>query len=159
MKEETIILASHGTPGARAAENAALNMAKNNNYKIIHLYVIPDFWRGMRGDDWLNNAITQKTFGDYVENELAKEATTEVNRLKENADKNGVSIETRATFGKPAESLILLSQEVKPSMIFIGTPRPKGEQGYNSRMKLEPLVRSLTTQLLIVPRNKSTDAV
>lgn len=160
MTEKKIILASHGTLGARAAESAALEMAEENNYKIIHLYVVPDFWRGMRGDDWLNNAITQKTFGDYVENELAKEATIEVNRLKESANEKGVILETRATFGKPVDSLILLSQEVKPSMIFMGTPRSKGEQGYNSRMKLEPLVRSLTAQLVIVPRNDlTTDTV
>ena len=159
MTDKTIILASHGTLGARAAESAALEMAEKNGYKIIHLYVVPDFWRGMRGDDWLNNAITQKTFGDYVENELAKEATIEVNRLKESAEKKGVALETKATFGKPVESLILLSQEVNPSVIFMGTPRRKGEDGYNSRMKLEPLVRSLTAQLVIVPRNDSADTL
>jgi nucleotide-binding universal stress UspA family protein len=149
---KTIILASHGTPGARAAEEAALEIAQNDKANIIHLYVVPDFWRGMRGDDWLNNAVTQKRFGDYLENELASEARIEINRLKENADRAGVLLETRAMFGKPAECLISVSEEESPYSIFIGTPRPRGEQGYNSRMKLEPLVQSLKARLVIVPR-------
>ncbi len=154
MTKKIFILASHGTQGARAAEDAALKTAKQENAQIIHLYVVPDFWRGMRGDDWLNNTVTQKRFGDYLEDELAQEASVEVNRLKAKADEMGVSLETRTTFGKPVDSLLLLSENEKPSMIFIGVPRLKGEKGYNSRLKLEPLVRSLTAQLVIVPRNK-----
>lgn len=153
MTDKTILLASHGTQGACAAEKVALEIAKKEGSKIIHLYVIPDFWRGMRGDDWLNNAITQKRFGDYIEGELVNEARIEVDRIKGLADQAEVALETRATFGKPVDSLISLADEVKPYLIVIGTPRPKGEQGYNSRIKLEPLVRSLKAQLLIVPRS------
>jgi len=149
---KTIILASHGTPGARAAEEAALETAKTDNTNIIHLFVVPDFWRGMRGDDWLNNAVTQKRFGDYVENELAREAAIEIERLKEKAKSAGVLLETRAMFGKPVECLMSVFEQENPYLIFIGAPRPKGEQGYNSRMKLEPLVRSLNAPLTIVPR-------
>jgi len=152
MTPKKLILASHGTPGAKAAEDRAFEIAKKENLHIIHLYVVPDFWSGMRGDDWLNNAVTRKRFGDYLEDELAQEALIEVNRIKEKADKLGVSLETRATFGKPVDSLILLSEKENPTLIVIGTPRKKGEEGYNSRMKLEPLVRSLQCQLMIVPR-------
>jgi nucleotide-binding universal stress UspA family protein len=152
MPHKTILLASHGTQGARAAEVAALQIAQEKGAKIIHLYIIPDFWRGMRGDDWLNNAITQKGFADYLEGELANEARIEIERLKGLADQVGVAIKTRTTFGKPVDSLISVADEEKPYLIIIGTPRLKGEQGYNSRIELEPLVRSLKARLLIVPR-------
>ncbi len=154
MSTKVIILASHGTPGARAAENAALKAANTEKASILHLFVVPDFWGDMRGDDWLNNEVTQKRFGDYVENELAREAAEEVNRLKQKAQKIGVTLQTRAMYGKPCDCLISLSEEENPDLIFIGVPRLKGEQGYNSRMKLDPLVRALKTQLVIVPRNK-----
>jgi nucleotide-binding universal stress UspA family protein len=108
----------------------------------------------MRGDDWLNNEVTQKRFGDYVENELAREAAQEINRLKQKAQKTGVTFQTRAMYGKPCDCLITLAEEENPDLIFIGAPRLKGEQGYNSRMKLDPLVRALKTPLIIVPRNK-----
>ena len=152
MSKQTIILASHGTTSAQAAEKAAIAAAKHTQSKIVHLYVVPDFWRGMRGDDWLNNASTQKRFGDYIEDELAKEAKQQVERLTALAEESGVAITTRAMFGKPADCLIKLCQEENPTRIFIGTPRPKGEQGYNSRMKLEQVVRALTCPMTIVPR-------
>ena len=152
MSKQTIILASHGTTSAQAAEKAAINAAKHTNANLVHLYVVPDFWRGMRGDDWLNNTITQKRFGDYIEGELAREATEQVDRLNALAEKSGVSITTRAMFGKPADCLIKLCEQENPARVFIGTPRPKGEQGYNSRMKLEPIIRALTCPMTIVPR-------
>jgi len=155
MPTKTIILASHGTPGARAAEEAALKAANIENASITHLFVVPDFWADMRGDDWLNNAITQNTFSDYLTSELAREAAEEINRLKEKANTMGVIFQTRAMTGKPADCLISLAEEESPDMIFIGVPRSKGEEGYNSRMKLDPLVRALKTQLIIVPRSQS----
>ncbi|MCK4709203.1 MAG: universal stress protein, partial [Gammaproteobacteria bacterium] len=92
---------------------------------------------------------------DYVTSELAREAAEEVNRLKEKAQSMGVKLQTRAMTGKPTDCLISLSEEENPYLTFIGTPRRKGEEGYNSRMKLDPLVRALKTQLIIVARNKN----
>jgi len=153
VKNGKIVIASHGTPGARAAETAALRLAARRGASLVHLYVVPDFWRGMRGDDWLNNAITQQAFGDYVENELAREAAREMNRLATAAHEAGVPLAARAMFGKPAECLLRVCEEENARLAVIGAPRRKGEPGYNSRMKLEPLARGLGARLLIVPRN------
>ena len=147
-----ILLASHGTPGARAAERAALEMAAAEDVEVVHLYVVPEFWRGMRGDDWLNNAATQETFGNYVEGELAREARDEVERLAADARAAGVTLSSRAMFGAPADCLLKAAREERPDMVVMGMPRPKGESGYSSRMKLDPLVRGLDVRLLIVPR-------
>jgi len=147
-----ILLASHGTPGARAAERAALEMAAAEDAEVVHLYVVPEFWRGMRGDDWLNNAATQETFGNYVEDELAREARDEVERLAADARAAGVTLSSRAMFGAPADCLLKAAREERPDMVVMGMPRPKGESGYSSRMKLDPLVRGLDVRLLIVPR-------
>ncbi len=147
-----ILLASHGTPGARAAERVALEMAAAEDAEVVHLYVVPEFWRGMRGDDWLNNAATQETFGNYVEGELAREARDEVERLAADARTAGVTLSSRAMFGAPADCLLKAAREERPDMVVMGMPRPKGESGYSSRMKLDPLVRGLDVRLLIVPR-------
>lgn len=147
-----IVLASHGTQGARVAEDAAFEMASHEEADIMHLYVVPDFWQGMRGDDWLNNTITQKRFGEYLENELAREAAEEITRLDKKANTLKVKIKHRAMFGKPADCLIRVCKEEGGDLAIIGTPRKKGEAGYNSRMKLEQLARSLTARLMIVPR-------
>lgn len=52
---QVILLASHGTPGARAAERAAFDLCAADG-RLCHLVIVPDFWKGMLGDDWLNNA-------------------------------------------------------------------------------------------------------
>ena len=148
---DKILLASHGTSGARAAEAAALDMARREGARVVHLYVVPDFWRGMRGDDWLNNASTRDTFGNYVEGELAREAREQVERLAGAAREMGVKLVSQAMFGKPADCLLRAAAEEQPDMVMMGAPRPRGEKGYSSRMKLEALARGLKAPLMIVP--------
>jgi hypothetical protein len=67
-----ILLASHGTPGARAAESSVLDLCAPDG-RVHHLVVVPDFWKGMLGDDWLNNAAVHLRFGRYVEGQLERE--------------------------------------------------------------------------------------
>lgn len=59
MNPKKILCASHGTEGARAAEDQALGFC-HSDVTLHHLIVVPDFWKGMMGDDWLNNAATQE---------------------------------------------------------------------------------------------------
>ncbi|HDZ79452.1 MAG TPA: universal stress protein, partial [Gammaproteobacteria bacterium] len=49
-----VLLASHGTVGAQAAEQMAIRMC-SSGAKLHHLIVVPSLWKGMTGDDWLNN--------------------------------------------------------------------------------------------------------
>lgn len=151
MKFDKLVLASHGTDGARAAEAAAIGLCEGGGAALYHLFVVPDFWKGMMGDDWLNNAVTQIRFGRYVENQLAREAAEEVQRLTAAAESRGVAITTVVRLGKPALCLLEVCAERNPGIVVIGSPRPKGTPGFRSRMALEPLVRSLAAPLMIVP--------
>jgi len=146
-----LVLASHGTPGARAAEAIALDLCAERGASLHHLYVVPDFWKGMMGDDWLNNAVTQIRFGRYVENQLARETAEEVDRLADQAEKRGVAISVEVRLGKPAECLLEFCAQRNPGLVVIGSPRPKGSPGLRSRMALEPLAHGLAAPLLIVP--------
>ena len=65
-----LLLAHHGTAGAVRAESLAFDLAVPGTTTVVHALVVPDFWDGMQGDDWLNNASTRDAFGDYVENML-----------------------------------------------------------------------------------------
>ncbi len=151
MKIGKIVVASHGTPGARAAEDAALELCSKNTASLHQLLVVPDFWKGMMGDDWLNNAVTQIRFGKYVENQLAKEASEEIERTAKAAESLGVSYSHDIRLGKPAECLVAACGGDSFDLAVIGSPRPKGEPGYRSRMALDPLVRSLNVRLMIIP--------
>ncbi len=155
MQLKKIILASHGTPGAVAAEIAALDLAQESGAALHHLLVVPDFWKGMMGDDWLNNAVTQVRFGKYVENQLAAETAVEITRVEEQAKSRGIAYSHKITLGKPELCLIEDCDGGDFDLAVIGAPRPKGSAGYSSRMKLDPLLRVLKTRLLVIPHPES----
>lgn len=150
MTPTMILVASHGTPGARAAEEAALSLCAEGG-TIRHLEVIPDFWKGMRGDDWLNNAITQHRFGVYLESQLQQELAEHAGALRRAAADRGLVYENLAVIGKPADCLVAAAADGACDLVVIGSPRPKGMEGYRSRLALDVVVRALGLPLLVIP--------
>lgn len=150
MQLKTILVASHDTPGARAAEQLACTLCATGGV-FHHLYVVPDFWKGMLGDDWLNNAITQERFGKYLESQLGKEIDEARQRLEKDVESRGLHYRFHLLTGKPADRLLEIASTESPDLVVIGSPRPKGTQGLRSRMDLETLVRGLSMPLVIAP--------
>ncbi len=144
-----ILVASHGTPGAQAAERAALDWCRARG-RLSHLIVVPDLWRGMMGDDWLNNAATRDVYGKYVENQLQRETQSHIDRVRSQALARDITYEFRVVLGKPTECLLAFSREVAPDLVMIGAPRPKGSSGLRSRMHTEQLAGALAMALLVV---------
>lgn len=145
-----VLIASHGTPGAQAAERAAIAWCRARG-RLSHLIVVPDLWRGMMGDDWLNNASTRDTYGRYVENQLQRETQSHIDRLRSQALAQGLTYEFKVVLGKPTECLVAFSREAAPDLVVIGAPRPKGVSGLRSRMHPEQLAGALGAPLLIIP--------
>jgi nucleotide-binding universal stress UspA family protein len=146
----SILLASHGTPGGQAAERVALSLCARGA-SLAQLVVVPDFWKGMMGDDWLNNASTREAYGKHVEHQLEAEIEEQVERVRAQALQMGLRYQCRTVLGKPAECLLAYSRELAPELVVIGAPRPKGVAGLRSRMHLDLLITALQTPLLIVP--------
>jgi len=119
--------------------------------RLSQLVVVPDFWKGMMGDDWLNNASTRDAYGRHVERQLESEIELEVARVRERARELGLRYERRVVLGKPAECLLEAAAMLKPDLVVIGVPRPAGSPGLRSRMQVETLMRGLAAPLLIVP--------
>jgi nucleotide-binding universal stress UspA family protein len=154
MKPKAILLASHGTPGARAAETAALELLGPGG-RLFQVTVVPDFWKGMMGDDWLNNAVTQIRFGTYVENQIAREVAAELTRVAALAEQRRIVHETRVVLGKLAPCVIEAARQCTPDLIVVGSPRPKGMPGLRSRLDVDALTRALFSPLLIVPHPRT----
>jgi nucleotide-binding universal stress UspA family protein len=150
LQAERILLASHGTPGARAAERAALELAAPRG-TVFHLVVVPDFWRGMMGDDWLNNASTRAAYGRHVESELAREIEEHRAVLEEAVRSGGRRYELKVMLGEPSATLLEYAAELRPDFVVIGAPRPRGAPGLRSRMRVEKLVGALDAPLLVIP--------
>ena len=146
-----LLLCHHGTAGARRAEELAHEVAVPGTTTLVHCLVVPEFWAGMQGDDWLNNASTRDAFGDYVENMLENDAKRELAAVALRCKERGLAYESVMRFGNPAETAIAVAGEIGADFVLIGSPRKKGEEGLNSRMELEKLVRGLKCPLLIAP--------
>lgn len=145
-----ILLASHGTPGARAAEQRALELCVEGA-RLHHLIVVPDFWKGMLGDDWLNNAAVHIRFGRYVESQLEREIAEHADHLAQQAKGRGLAYSCEVRLGRPADCVAAVAADGEYELVVIGSPRPKGVSGYRSRLSIEGLVKALKTPLLIVP--------
>ena len=151
MKFTNVLLASHGTAGAVAAENVAFDLCEKQGARLHHFVVVPDFWKGMMGDDWLNNAVAQIRFGRYVESQLLREIVEHAQKLAGEAERRAIAFNHSFAHGKPAECLIEAARAGDYDLVVIGSPRPKGVPGYRSRMATEPLARGLRVPLLVVP--------
>ena len=69
--------------------------------RINHLLVIPEFWKDMLGDDWLNNSSTRKRFEQYLEMELSHEMNGHVRRIQDRLAKTSVGATHEVVMGKP----------------------------------------------------------
>lgn len=145
-----VLVASHGTPGARAAERAALELA-SPAATLFHLVVVPDLWKGMLGDDWLNNASTRAAYGRHVESQLAREIEEHRLALEREVRATGRRYEMKAVLGKPDQALIEHAAAIQPDLVVIGSPRPPGAPGLRSRMRVDRLAGALDTPLLVIP--------
>jgi nucleotide-binding universal stress UspA family protein len=150
LEVNRVLVASHGSPGARAAERMALALAAPAA-TIFHLVVVPDFWKGMMGDDWLNNASTRAAYGRHVESQLAREIEEHRAALEQEIRASGRRYEMKIVLGKPDEALLDYAAAIGPDLVVIGTRRPPGAPGLRSRMRLEKLAGVLKAPLLVVP--------
>jgi nucleotide-binding universal stress UspA family protein len=150
MQIRRILLASHGTPGAQAAERMALVLCAAGG-DIVHLLVVPELWRGMMGDDWLNNASTRAAYGRHIEKQLQAEIDDHVARMRSAAAAGRVRYESRVVIGEPAQCLLGQARADVPDLIVIGSRRPKRLKGLRSRMRLESLTGNLPAPVMIVP--------
>jgi nucleotide-binding universal stress UspA family protein len=149
-KVKHILLASHDTAGAHAAEKLAYTFCTTDT-TLHHLIVVPDFWKGTMGDDWLNNASTRETFGNYLESQLEQEIRTHVKRMLQETEQRKINYEYEIVQGKPTECLIKRAATGPVDVIVMGSYRPKANTGLNSRMLDESIFRQIHVPLLIAP--------
>jgi len=145
-----ILLASHSTQGARAAEQAAIDMAEEGCV-VHHLIVVPELWKGMKGDDWLQNGSTRDKYGEYIENLLEDEIRENVDKLSIEMKENKIEYDVEVLVGEPDECLLKAGNKDNYDLVIMGSPRPKHVSGLRSRLKTDPLAKSLNSPLLIVP--------
>ena len=147
---KSILLASHGSAGACAAEQRALEYC-SVGVKVLHLVVVPEFWEGMTGDDWLNNGAVRNTFRRYVESELEKEVQENLERVKDAVETTGASYQYVLRQGEPDRCLLEVAAETDADRVILGGLRPKKVTGLKSRMLTDKVIRELDVAMEIMP--------
>lgn len=150
LRARRVLLASHGTAGARAAEAAALDLVAAGG-SIHHLVIVPELWRGMSGDGWRINAATEREFCDYLEGQIERETLAELKRVADAAARRGIVYSASSECGPLEASLAAAAAKGGYDAVVIGAPRPRGMTGLRSRMRLDRLAPMLTVPLVVVP--------
>lgn len=147
---QRILLASHGSIGARAAEQAVLTRL-NPGDELYHLLVVPDAWDAMPGENGQDHSTAYPIIGGAIEAQMEAEAGDTFARMGEAARQLGVVYETRLIYGKPVYTLLETVAEISPDYVIAGSARPKHIDGLHSKMITESLMRSMVIPLLIIP--------
>jgi len=145
-----VLLASHGTHGARSAEQAALNLCTSGG-TLFHIYVVPDFWNGMMGDDWLNNDVTRNRFAKYLENTLEKEMQEHLQRVADASNAAQVEYRSIVAVGRPTNCIAEAQQKYGAELIVLGSRRPQGTLGLQSAVDLNKLGRAIHVPMMVTP--------
>ena len=143
------LLASHGSVGAVAAENAAVSHCAWGD-ALDHLYVIPSWWAQMTGDDWLNNGISRNRYRDYLQYELIKESQDVIERVSKKCQQKNIRYHSIVVVGETNHTLYQHSKNRDYATVFIGSHRPKGTAGIRDRMLTKKILSSLGNKLAVI---------
>lgn len=145
-----LLVASHDSEGARAAERAALATLEPGG-RLRHLVIVPEFWHGMAGDGWRCNGSNVRDFADYLEAQIDREIQAHLERVHAEAQARGIVYSAASRCGPLAECLVTECRAGDYEAVVIGAPRPKRMAGLRSRMDLDRLLRALPAPLIVVP--------
>ncbi|WP_264982384.1 universal stress protein [Pseudodesulfovibrio portus] len=144
-----ILLATHGTPGARKAERLARQWADAYGAKVTVLSIINEAWGDMTCDDWLNTSTTRNNFGSYVAGEIAKEIDAVWNRVR--TDFEGVDIDFLSKGGKLEEVLAEAAEKTGADVAIMGTWQKVQAPGFKDRFENKRLHPQMPCPLVVAP--------
>ncbi|CCH49277.1 universal stress protein [Pseudodesulfovibrio piezophilus] len=144
-----ILLATHGTPGARKAEQLTKAWAGLYGARVTVLSIINEAWGDMTCDDWLNTSATRNTFGSYVAGEIAKEINAVWTRLKD--DFAGVEIDFLSKGGKLEDVLAEAAAKVNADVAIMGAWQKVQAPGFRDRFENKRLHPQMPCPLVVAP--------
>ena len=145
-----VLLASHGSVGGIAAEQAAIEDCKCGD-ELDHLYVVPSWWRDMTGDDWLNNGVSRNRFRDYLQQQLWQESCENCWRIERQCVQIGIIYKSLLCVGESEKMLQQTIEQSHYNKIYVGDRRPKGSAGLRDRMLTNQFRSDTQINLHIIP--------
>ncbi|MBI5025930.1 MAG: universal stress protein [Nitrospirae bacterium] len=145
-----ILVPTHGTEGARKAEEYALNMAKALGASVYGLYIIHKGWSSIAGIDWLNTSETRMQFYRHVEDELERRANEVLNAFTKRAHDMGITIETEKVVGEPVKVILEAAERLDADLIVMGGPSNRRSEEYKAKIPFQKLIKHSSRAILMV---------
>ncbi|MDW3096109.1 MAG: hypothetical protein R8G33_10590 [Gammaproteobacteria bacterium] len=143
------LLASHGSPGSIAAEDAAIALCDEGD-ELDHLVVIPLWWANMTGDDWLNNGVSRNRYCSYLESELNDECDKSVMRVYEKCQQKNIHYHSIVMLGETEKLLQKFGSDEKYKKVIVGSHRPKYMSGLKDIMLTHRVIRKLGQRIEVI---------
>jgi nucleotide-binding universal stress UspA family protein len=147
MMVKKILVATHGTTGAKEAEICAIGLAKALGAELHGLYVIHKDWGSLVGIEWLHASHVRMEFYRYAESQLASRAEEVLNAFAERAD--GTEVTTAVKVGDPAEVIAEEAGDSDADFIVIGGKSDVRSEEYNARISLKKLTKLAPCPVLV----------
>lgn len=145
-----ILIATHGTNGAKKAEELALEIACQNEAELFALYVINSNWSSLTGIEWLNASHTRMKFYRHLETELYKKAEKTLGDINNLAVKRGVKINNIISVGVPEDVLVDECLKNQIDLLVLGR-KAKGERAeYKYSLQLKKIKNHVSCPILLV---------
>ncbi len=146
-----ILVATHGTSGAQAAEDLAAELASTFSASMCCLHVIHENWQWMTGDDWLNTSASRNQFARHVESELAREAATIMERVSEKASIKSIPVMTIKRVGNPATVIPIVAKEMGADLVVVGSRQNRPDIGFKARIAWTDFLANCGVPVLVAP--------
>jgi nucleotide-binding universal stress UspA family protein len=146
-----ILLATHGTKGAQAAEDLSVELAREQGATLLCIHVVNEDWKWMTGDDWLNTSASRNRFARHVEDELAGEAEVIRARVAEKAAESSVPVAFEKTVGNPGKVILEAASGTGADLIVMGSRQKRQDEGFKSRISWDKLFVESTVPIILAP--------
>lgn len=151
-----ILVATHGTDGAKNAESYAIGLAMELGAELHGLYVINKDWGSLVGIEWLHSSDVRMEFYRYAETEFYLRAKEVLDALREDA--GGMEITTAIKVGELTEVIADEARNKDVNLIIIGSGSNKRSEEYKAKISLKKLFKLAPCPVLVTNNDSSNSS-
>jgi nucleotide-binding universal stress UspA family protein len=142
-----ILVATHGTEGAKKAELYSCELAKIFGAELHGLYVIHKDWSSLVGIEWLHSSHTRMEFYRYAESQFNLRAQEVLGAFRNSA--SGIKITTSVKVGEPTDIILEEARVHHSDLIVIGCASSVRSEEYKARISMKKLLRFASCPVLL----------
>ena len=142
-----ILLATHGTEGAKKAEQYSYELAKVFGAKLHGLYVIHSGWGSLVGIEWLHSSHTRMEFYRYAEAQFNLRASEVLESFRKFAA--DIKVSTAVKVGEPTEIILEEAKAYHADLIVVGSVSSIRSEEYKARISMKKLLKFAPCPVLL----------